>query len=194
MSKIRFKPGNMLYPVPAVMVSCRRPGEKPNIVTVAWAGTICSNPPMLSISLHDTRYSYDIITETGEFVVNLVSEPLAPACDWCGVKSGRDVDKFKAMNLTPIYLEESGEGADVSAPAISESPVNLYCKVTSQQKLGSHDIFMAEIKAVTVDDSLLDETGRFHLEDAHLIAYSHGTYYALGKALGTFGFSVKKNK
>lgn len=186
MSKDSWKPGNMLYPVPAVMVSCQRPGEKANIITLAWAGTICSDPAMLSISIRPERYSHDIIKETGEFVVNIVSSELVKACDWCGVKSGREVDKFKEMKLT----EFKSEYMDI--PAIEESPVNIYCKVKKIEKLGSHDMFIAEVVGVTVDDKYMDDKGRFRLSDANPVAYSHGEYYALGKKLGKFGYSVKK--
>ena len=186
MSKAVWKPGNMLYPVPAVMVSCKRPGEKANIITIAWAGTVCSDPVMLSVSIRPERYSYDIIKETGEFVVNLVSTELTRACDWCGVKSGRDVDKFKEMKLTE-YKSEFME-----APAIGESPVNIYCKVDRIEKLGSHHMFIATVVGVTVNDKYMDERGRFDLGAANLMAYSHGEYFALGKKLGKFGYSVKK--
>ena len=186
MSKAVWKPGNMLYPVPAVMVSCKRPGEKANIITIAWAGTVCSDPVMLSVSIRPERYSYDIIKETGEFVVNLVSTELTRACDWCGVKSGRDVDKFKEMKLTE-YKSEFME-----APAIEESPVNIYCKVDRIEKLGSHHMFIATVVGVTVNDKYMDERGRFDLGAANLMAYSHGEYFALGKKLGKFGYSVKK--
>ena len=188
MAKQNWKAGNMLYPVPVVMVSCKRAGEneRPNIVTVAWAGTICSDPAMLSISVRPERYSHEIIEETGEFVVNLVTEKLTRACDWCGVRSGRDYDKFRECMLTP-YVSEYCE-----TPAISESPVNLYCKVRKVERLGSHDMYLAEITGVTVDDQYMDENGRFDLAAAGLVAYSHGVYHALGEKLGTFGFSVKK--
>jgi flavin reductase (DIM6/NTAB) family NADH-FMN oxidoreductase RutF len=176
----------MLYPVPAVMVSLARAGERPNIITVAWAGTINSDPPMLSISVRKERYSHAILCETREFVVNLVHEPLVRACDYCGVRSGRDVDKFAEMNLTPVAVE------GVDAPAIAQSPVSLACQVTQIIPLGSHDLFLAKIVSVTVDERYLDEKGTFHLNDAGLVAYSHGTYFKLGKALGTFGYSVRK--
>lgn len=185
--KQSWKPGNMLYPVPAVMVSCKRPEEKANIITVAWAGTICSDPAMLSISVRKERYSHDIIEETGEFVVNLVTSELARACDWCGVKSGRDFDKFKEMKLTKYQSEY------MDIPAIKESPVNIYCKVRKIERLGSHDMFIAEVVGVTVDSSYMDEKGRFDLAATDLITYSHGEYFALGKKLGKFGYSVKKN-
>ena len=186
--KQTWRPGNMLYPVPAVMVSVARPDEKPNIITVAWAGTINSDPAMLSISVRKERYSHAILCDTKEFVVNLVSESLVRSCDYCGVRSGRDVDKFAQMKLTPVSVD----GVDV--PAIAESPVNLACRVTQIIPLGSHDMFLAEIVSVTVDERYMDEKGTFHLNDAGLVAYSHGTYFKLGKELGTFGFSVRKKK
>ena len=185
--KQTWRAGNMLYPVPAVMVSMAREGEKPNIITVAWAGTVNSDPVMLSISVRKERYSHAILSETGEFVVNLVNEPLVRACDYCGVRSGRDVDKFSQMKLTPAAVE------GVVAPAIAESPVNLACRVKQVIPLGSHDMFLAEVVSVTVDERYMDEKGTFHLNDAGLVAYSHGTYFKLGKALGTFGYSVRKN-
>ena len=146
MAKQTWKPGNMLYPVPAVMVSCQREGGKPNIITVAWAGTICSDPAMLSISVRKNRYSYDIIKETKEFVVNLTTKQLCRATDYCGVRSGRDVDKFQEMHLTPQPSEK------VKAPGIAESPVNIECRVTQVLELGTHDMFLAEVVAVRVDD------------------------------------------
>ena len=188
MSKEYWKPGNMLYPVPAVMVSCGREGEKPNIITVAWAGTICSDPAMVSISVRKERYSHDIIKETGEFVINLVNKRLVRATDYCGVKSGRDVDKFAKTGLTPMPVEH------INAPAIAESPVNIACRVTESRALGSHTMFIAEVVGVTVDDEYLDENDRFHINDANLIMYSHGEYFALGKYLGKFGYSVQKKK
>ena len=186
MSKENWKPGNMLYPVPAVMVTCQRPGEKANIITVAWAGTICSDPAMLSISVRSERYSHDIIAETGEFVVNLVTEKLAKPCDWCGVRSGRDYDKFKETGLTEYRSDY------MDTPAIEESPVNIYCKVKKVEHLGSHDMFIAEVIGVTVADEYMDEKGRFDLAATNLITYSHGEYFALGKKVGKFGYSVKK--
>lgn len=186
--KIPWKPGNMLYPVPAVMVTCTREGQAPNIITVAWAGTICSTPAMLSISVRRERYSYDIIKETGEFVVNLVTRDLVRAADYCGVKSGRDVDKFTQMKLTPCTLE------NCRVPGIGESPVNLACKVTEIKHLGSHDLFLAQITGVTVDGRYMDEKDKFHLNQAGLVAYSHGEYFELGKKLGSFGYSVKKTQ
>lgn len=186
MAKQIWKPGNMLYPVPAVMVSCQREGDKPNIITVAWAGTICSSPAMLSISVRKERYSYDIIKQTGEFVVNLVTKDLVYATDYCGVKSGRNVDKFKEMNLTPQ------ESQFVKAPGIKESPVNLECRVTQIIPLGTHDMIMAEILGVKVDDKYMDEDGKFCLNDTELVAYSHGEYFTLGEKVGKFGYSVQK--
>lgn len=187
MSKQSWKPGNMLYPVPAVMVSCKRPGEKANIITLAWAGTICSDPAMLSVSIRPERYSYDIIKETKEFVVNLVTNDLTRACDWCGVRSGKDYDKFKENKLTEFISEF------MDTPAIEESPVNIYCKVKKIEKLGSHHMFIAEVVGVTVDEKYMDKKGRFDLKATNLMAYSHGEYFALGKQLGTFGYSVKKS-
>ena len=188
MGREYFKPGNMLYPVPPVMVTCQRPGEKPNIITIAWAGTVCSNPPMVSISIRPERYSYDIIKETKEFVISLTTKDIAHATDYCGVKSGRDVDKFKEMKLTPLPSKE------VATPGVTESPVNIECKVTQIIELGCHDMFLAEVVAVSVDDSLIDENNKFHLNAAGLVAYSHGEYYLLGEKLGKFGYSVEKPK
>lgn len=186
--KQEWRPGNMLYPVPAVMVSCQRENEKPNIITVAWAGTICSDPVMLSISVRKERYSHRIISETKEFVVNLTTKDLCRATDYCGVRSGRDVDKFKEMNLTPQ------KSSKINAPAIAESPVNIECKVVNVIELGSHDMFIAKVEAVPVDEKLLDDKGRLRLEDANLLAYSHGEYFELGEKIGKFGFSVAKKK
>ena len=186
MKKQEWKPGNMLYPLPAVMVSCQRKGEKPNIVTVAWCGTVCTNPAMVYISLRPERYSYDIIKETGVFVINLTTEKLTRAADYCGVRSGRDVDKFKEMHLTPE------EGPKTGAPMIAESPVNLECQVTEIKELGSHHMILALVKAVHVDETYLDPKGKFELNRTGLMAYSHGAYLSLGKTLGTFGYSVRK--
>ena len=186
MSKQSWKPGNMLYPLPVVMVSCNRKGEKPNIVTVAWTGTICSDPAMVSISVRPERYSHDIIEETGEFVINLVTKDLTYATDYCGVRSGRDVYKFKEMNLTPLPSKM------IDAVGIEESPVNIECKVVEVKKLGSHDMFIAEVVNVTVDDRYMDESNKFNLNDSDLVAYSHGEYFTLGEKIGTFGYSVRK--
>lgn len=186
MSKQLWKPGNMLYPLPVIMVSVADKEGRNNIITIAWAGTICSNPPMVSISVRPERYSYDILKETGEFVINLTTKDLTYATDYCGVKSGRDVDKFKEMGLTAL------PGKEVKAPLIAESPVNIECKVTQVIPLGSHDMFLAEVIAVHVDEKYMDEKGKFHLDKAEPIAYSHGDYLATGELLGTFGYSVKK--
>ncbi len=181
-----WKPGNMLYPLPAVMVSCKRKDEKPNIITVAWAGTICTSPAMLSISVRPERYSYDIIRESGEFVVNLVTKDLVYAADYCGVRSGRDVDKFKEMHL------HEQESVKVAAPGIAESPVNIECKVCEVKELGSHHLFIAEVVSVCVDDDYMNEKGKFELNRSGLITYSHGEYFELGKKAGSFGYSVRK--
>lgn len=186
MAKQIWKPGNMLYPLPAVMVSVADKEGNPNIITVAWAGTVCTNPPMVSISVRPERYSYHMIDETGEFVINLTTEKLAYATDYCGVRSGKDVDKFKELHLTPEKAEYVG------APLIAESPVNIECKVVKKETPGSHHIFLAEVKAVHVDDAYMDQKGRFALEKTDPIVYVHGQYYSLGKLLGTFGYSVKK--
>ena len=186
--KQTWRAGNMLYPVPAVMVSCARKGEKPNIITVAWAGTVCSDPAMVSISVRKERYSHDIIKETGEFVINLTTRKLARATDYCGVKSGRDVDKFADMHLT------AAPSVKIEAPAIAESPVNIECKVREIKPLGSHSMILADVVGVTIDDTLLDEKGKFELNQSGLVTYSHGEYFLLGKKLGTFGYSVKKEK
>lgn len=186
MGKQHWKPGNMLNPVPAVMVSVTDKEGKSNIITVAWAGTVCTNPPMVSISVRPSRYSYQILEETGEFVINLTNESLVKACDYCGVVSGRDVDKFAKTGLTPIPMEH------VHAMGIEESPVNMECKITEKRELGSHTMFIAEVVGVTVDDRYMDETGKFHINESGLVMYSHGEYFALGKKLGKFGYSVKK--
>ena len=188
MSKQFWKPSNMLYPLPAVMVSCAREGEKPNILALAWVGTICSDPVMVSISVRPERYSYNIIKETKEFVINLTTEKLARATDFCGVRSGRDIDKFKEMKLTPMPSNK------IKAPGIAESPVNIECKVKEVLPLGSHHMFIAEVVGVSVDDGLLDNKGRLDLRKAGLIAYSHGEYMSLGNKLGKFGYSVQKRK
>ncbi|MBO5342111.1 MAG: flavin reductase family protein [Lachnospiraceae bacterium] len=188
MSRQFWKPGNMLYPVPAVMVSCQREGEKPNIITLAWVGTVNSDPPMVSISVRPERYSYDIIRETGEFVINLTTEELVYATDYCGVKSGRDVDKYAEMKLTPCASKE------IKAPGIDESPVCMECRVKQEIPLGTHSMFLAEIVAVSVDEKYMDEKGKFYLDKTGLIAYSHGEYVSLGDKIGSFGYSVRKKK
>lgn len=183
-----WRAGNMLYPVPAVMVSCQRGDEKPNIITVAWTGTICSDPAMVSISVRPERYSYDIIKETGEFVINLTTEELVRATDFCGVKSGRDIDKFKEMKLT------AAPASEVSCPIIAESPVNIECRVREVLPLGSHHMFIAEVVAVDVSSKYLNDDGKFDLNGTGLTTYSHGEYFSLGRSLGKFGWSVKKRK
>ena len=184
--KVLFdKPGNFLYPIPAVMVSCGTM-DKPNIITIAWTGTICSDPPMVSISVRPERYSYGIIKESGEFVINLTTKKLSRACDYCGVVSGRDVDKFAETGLTPA------ESRTVACPSIQESPASIECKVRDVIHLGSHDMFTAEVTGVTVDSAYIDSKNRFQMNKTDLVAYSHGTYLTLGKELGTFGFSVRK--
>lgn len=187
MGKVDFKPGNMLYPLPAVLVSCRDEEGRDNMLTLAWAGTICSDPAMVSVSIRPERYSYDIIKRTGEFVINLTTEDLVYATDYCGVKSGRDIDKFKELGLTKL------DAKVVNAPLLKESPVNIECKVEQIIPLGSHDMFMAKVVAVSVDESLMDEKGTFHLDAAKPLAYSHGRYYGLAEELGSFGYSVRKN-
>lgn len=188
MGKQTWKGGNMLYPLPVVMVSVTDGKGNDNIITVAWAGTICTNPPMLSISVRPERYSHQMLMETGEFVVNLTTEKLAYATDYCGVRSGRDTDKFRDMKLTKEKAEF------VQAPMIGEAPVCLECKVKEVRHLGSHDLFLSEVLAVHADEAYMDEKKKFHLEWAKPIVYSHGEYLATGKKIGTFGYSVKKKK
>ena len=186
MGKIQFKPGNLLYPVPAVLVSAADKDGNSNLITVAWAGTICSDPPMLSISVRPERYSYHMIRETGEFVVNLTTEELVRAVDFCGVKSGRDTDKCKETGLTPE------KASVVNVPLVRQSPVNLECRVLRVDELGSHHMFIAQVVAVDVDEKYMDEKDQFHLSAAKPLAYSHGRYYGLGECLGFFGYSVQK--
>lgn len=186
MGKQHWKAGNMLNPVLAVMVSVSDGNGKNNIITVAWAGTICTNPPMLSISVRPERYSYEMIKSTKEFVVNLTTKDLVRACDYCGVTSGRDVDKFEKMKLTPIKLP------NVSVPGIKESPVNIECRVKKIEELGSHTMFIADVVGVTVDDEYMDEKGKFNINNTGLVMYSHGEYFVMGEKLGKFGYSIKK--
>ena len=188
MSKEVWKPGNMLYPLPAVMVTVGDGNGCDNIITIAWTGTINSSPAMVSISVRKSRYSHELLSKNGQFVINLVTRELAFAMDYCGVKSGRDVDKFEQMKLT------KGKSDKVLVPNIVESPVNIECEVKQVIELGSHDMFLAEVKAVQVDSSYMDEDVRFDLEKADLIAYSHGIYYSLGEKIGKFGYSVQKKK
>ena len=186
MAKEIWKPGNMLYPLPVVMVSMADRNGKYNIITIAWAGTVCTNPPMVSISVRPERYSYPILQETGEFVINLTTRELTYAADYCGVKSGRDVDKFQELGLTPAAA------SIVGAPMIEESPVNLECRVKQIHQLGSHAMFLAEIVAVHAEERYMDEQHKFHLEQAEPIVYSHGAYLLCGEQLGTFGYSVRR--
>ena len=189
MAKQVWKAGNMVYPLPAVMVSTADKEGNSNILTVAWTGTVCTNPAMVYISVRPERYSYHMIEESGEFVINLTTEQLAYATDYCGVRSGRDVDKWKECHLTAKKAEKLQY-----APVIEEAPVNIECVVTKVEKLGSHHMFLAEVKAVQVDESYMDEKGKFELNKTGLLAYSHGEYLGLGKKIGTFGYSVKKKK
>ena len=184
--RMLWKPGNMVYPVPAVMVTAADREGKSNIITIAWTGTVCTNPPMAYISVRPERYSYGMLKETGEFVINLTTEKLVRATDYCGVKSGRDTDKWKETGLTPIPAQE------VNVPLIKESPVNIECRVSEIRELGSHHMFLARGVAVDVDEAYLNEQGRFELQKAAPIVYSHGEYYGLSSLLGTFGYSVRK--
>ena len=179
----------MIYPVPAVMVSTADKKGNSNILTVAWTGTVCTNPPMAYISVRPERYSYHMIKESGEFVINLTTKKLIRATDYCGVRSGRDVDKWKECRLT-----KSSAKSLKYAPVIEEAPVNIECKVKSIQELGSHHMFLAEVTAVQVDETYMDEKGKFDLNRTGLIAYYHGEYLDLGKKLGTFGYSVRKKQ
>ena len=181
MEKQTWKPGNMVYPLPVVMVSCAEEGKNPNIITVAWTGTVCTNPAMVYISVRKERHSYDMIKNSKEFVINLTTKDLAHATDFCGVRSGRDMNKFEVMNLTPM------KGQVVNAPLIKESPVNIECVVEQVIPLGSHDMFLAKVVAVNVDEQYMDEKGKFQLAKANPIVYSHGEYYDLGDFIGTFG-------
>lgn len=188
MAKAEWGPGNMLYPLPVVMVSVSDEEGHDNIITVAWAGTVCTNPPMVSISVRPERYSYKMLTDTREFVINLTTEKLAFATDYCGVKSGRDVDKFKELRLT------REKASHVGVPMIGESPVSIECRIREIQEYGSHSVFTADVLAVHVDTAYMDEKGKFDLASANPIVYSHGEYYGLGKKLGTFGYSIKKKR
>lgn len=185
MSKVTWKSGTFLYPIPAVMVSCGTM-EKSNIITVAWTGIINTNPAMVYISVRPNRYSYNLIKEQGEFVINLTTKDLVKATDWCGVKTGAKVDKFKEMNL------QKEKANFVKCPMIKESPVSVECKVKEIRELGSHTMFMAEVIAINADEKYIDEKGAFDISKCDLICYANGGYYNLGKRLGTFGFSVKK--
>ncbi|MDD3192381.1 MAG: flavin reductase family protein [Oscillospiraceae bacterium] len=185
MSKVIWKPGTLLAPVPAVLVSCGTL-EKPNVLTIAWTGIVNSDPAMTYVSVRKERFSHDLIAQSGEFVINLTTAALARATDLCGVKSGRDTDKFQLAKLTPEPAPQ------LSCPMIAESPVSLECKVTQTLSLGSHDMFLAKIVAVNVDESLLDDKGKLHLSRCGLLSYAHGEYFAQGRRLGSFGCSVRK--
>lgn len=185
MSKVQLKGANLLAPLPVVMVSVGDM-ENSNIITVAWTGTVCSVPPRVYVSIRHDRYSYDMLKKGGEFVINFTTDKLLAACDWCGIRSGKDVDKFAEMKFT------KGKANCVSAPIISESPINLECKVFDVLNLGSHDMFLADILAVDVDEELLDANGAIDYAKAHLVSYQHGNYYASGRHLGRFGFAAQK--
>lgn len=185
-NKVTWKPGTMLAPVPVVMVTCQNSSNKANIITIGWAGTICSEPPMVSISVRPNRHSYKLIKESGEFVINIPSKKLAKETDLCGVISGSKCDKFHETGLTP------GKSNSVKAPIIMECPINLECKVKQEIPLGSHNMFLAEITSVQVSKEYIDADGKFLTDKANLLGYAHGAYVPLGKQLGTFGFSVKK--
>ncbi len=187
MSKVTWKPGTFLYPLPVVMVSCGNM-ERSNIITVAWTGIMNTDPAMVYISVRPTRYSYNIIKESGEFVINLTTENLAYATDWCGVKTGAQVDKFKEMNLTKEPAKF------VKCPMIKESPVSVECKVKEIKELGTHHMFVAEVLGINADEKYIDEKGAFDISKCDLIAYSNGNYYSLDKKIGKFGYSVQKNK
>jgi Conserved protein/domain typically associated with flavoprotein oxygenases, DIM6/NTAB family len=188
-SHVSWKPGTMIYPLPAVMISCGSTPEEYNILTVSWVGTICTNPPMCYISVRPERHSYNIIKESGEFVINLTNEELAYATDWCGVKSGKDYNKFEEMKLTPVKAD------CVQAPTIKESPLSIECRVKEIIKLGSHDMFISEVVNVQADSRYINpKTGEFKLSEAKLIAYSHGHYHKLGEEIGKFGWTVQKKK
>jgi flavin reductase (DIM6/NTAB) family NADH-FMN oxidoreductase RutF len=187
MSKQSWKPGTLIYPLPAVLVTTGATPEEYNMLTIAWTGTICTDPPMCYISVRKERHSYDIIRRTGEFCINLTTEAMAHATDWCGVRSGRNEDKWKATGLTPMT------NPHVSAPIIAESPLSICCRVREVKELGSHDMFIADVVGVEADDRYIDpDTGKFSLDKANPIVYSHGEYYSLGKLIGHFGWSVRK--
>jgi flavin reductase (DIM6/NTAB) family NADH-FMN oxidoreductase RutF len=189
MSKVSFKPGTMIYPLPAVMVSCGETPEEYNIVTIGWVGTICSEPPMCYISVRKSRLSHEIISRTKAFVINLTTKDLAKVTDWCGVKSGRDFNKFEETKLTPIKAEK------VNAPMILESPLNIECEVVEINELGSHDMFISKVVNINADKKLINpKTNSFELEKANLLTYSHGKYYTIGEKLGFFGYSIQRRR
>ena len=188
MAKQTWKPGNMIYPLPAVLVTCRDKAGNDNVFTVAWTGTVCTNPPMAYISVRPSRYSYHMIQETGEFAINLTTEEMAFATDFCGVKSGRDVDKFEFCKLHK-------ENADnINVPLLVESPVNIECKVREAHEYGSHTMFVADVVAVHADEKYMNESGKFMLETSNPLEYCHVTYFGLKNPMGTFGYSIKKKK
>ena len=187
--KQSWKPGTLIYPLPAVLVSCGSTPEEYNLLTIAWTGTVCTNPPMCYISVRKERHSYDIIRRTGEFVINLTTEEIARATDWCGVKSGREVNKWEAMGLTPMANDH------VAAPLVGESPLSICCKVRQVVELGSHDMFIADVVGIEADERFIEpESGKFSLDKARPIVYSHGEYFRLGEMIGHFGWSVRKKK
>lgn len=187
MSKQSWKPGTLIYPLPAVLVSVGATPEEYNLLTIAWTGTICTEPPMCYISVRKERHSYDIIRRTGEFAINLTTEDMAHATDWCGVRSGRNENKWEAAKLTPMA------NPHIAAPIIAESPLSICCRVREVKELGSHDMFIADVVGVEADERFIDpETGKFSLDKANPIVYSHGEYYTLGKLIGHFGWSVRK--
>lgn len=189
LKKVQWKPGTMVYPLPAALVSCGNKPENYNMITIAWTGTTNTEPPMAYVSIRKSRHSHQLISESGEFVINLTTKEMAFATDWCGVKSGRDFDKFKEMKLTAI------KGEKVSAPIVAESPINIECKVTQVISQGSHDMFLAEVVNVQATEALLDsETGKFDFNKSTPIVYSHGEYHEMGKFIGKFGYSVMKAK
>ena len=189
LKKVHWKPGTMVYPLPAAMVSCGNSPENYNIITIAWTGTTNTDPPMAYVSIRKSRHSHHLIAESGEFVINLTTKDLAFATDWCGVKSGRDFDKFKEMNLTPM------KGEKVKAPIIAECPINIECKVTQVISQGSHDMFLAKVVHVQATKALLNpETNKFDFNKSTPLVYSHGAYHELGKFIGKFGYSVMKKK
>ena len=189
MGKVSWKPGTLIYPLPAALVSCGSKPEDYNLITISWMGTVCTNPPMCYISVRKERHSYDLIKNAGEFVINLTNEEMAYAADWCGVRSGKDFNKFAEMKLTPV------KGEKVDAPIVDESPLCIECKVKQIIELGSHDMFIAEVVNVQADSRYIDPvTDTFKLSEAKLIAYSHGHYYKLGEEIGKFGWTVQKKK
>ena len=189
MGKVSWKPGTLIYPLPAALVSCGSSPEDYNLITISWMGTVCTNPPMCYISVRKERHSYDLIKNAGEFVINLTNEEMAYAADWCGVKSGKDFNKFAEMKLTPV------KGEKVDAPIVDESPLCIECKVKQIIELGSHDMFIADVVNVQADSRYIDPvTDTFKLSEAKLIAYSHGHYYKLGEEIGKFGWTVQKKK